>query len=326
MPSPTAFTTRKQPADRTFTAALAVLGLLAGVQLFAALAALIPSIDFDKLAARPREQAAPAPAAGPSEATVRQANALLAEAEQFGREGNLQGVLEALTEAERLIPNEPGVLFQIALTHRQMGDIPAALEGAKRVLSLPAAQSNPAYAAIRENAQSLLAQLEGGAAAPPAAEEAQAAGKGASMMRDDFGIPMGAVMGIVDCRLVNGEPGVKELRIATKASTSVKIDPGALKVVVYFYEQTDNGEILQTSSKIMSEWMTPPTEWTGGEPELLTVKYPLPPAERGDLPPLQYHGYVVGIYYEGEMQDWRADPVALLDQFPLKLSITGEGQ
>ena len=42
----------------------------------------------------------------------------------------------------------------------------------------------------------------------------------------------------------------------------------------------------------------------------------LPLADRGDLPPLQYYGYVVGIYYNGELQDQRAVPVSLLDKFP----------
>ncbi len=322
-----AHTTRKQPADRTFSAAVVGLGIIAVVQLAAALVALVPSIDFSKLAPAPSAGApaasaeAGAPAPAPSEDQVQRANALLAEAEKFGTEGNLAGVLEALTEADRLIPNEPGILLQIALTHRQMGDNFAASEGAKRVLALPAAQSDPAYASVRGDAQALLAQLDGGAAADKKPVE-----KGASMMRDDFGIPIGAVMGIVDCRLVNSDPGFKELRIATKASTSVTIDPGELKVVVYFYEQSDTGEIIQTGAKLLPDWISPPSDWTGGEPELLSVKYPLPATDRGDLAPLQYYGYVIGIYYKGEMQDWRADPVELLDQFPLKLSVAEGGQ
>jgi hypothetical protein len=52
----------------------------------------------------------------------------------------------------------------------------------------------------------------------------------------------------------------------------------------------------------------------------------MPPTDRGDLPPLQYYGYVVAIYYKGELQDQRAEPVSLLDQFapPIHKESTSE--
>ncbi len=324
MSSPVTHSLGKPPADRTLVIASVVLGGIAAIQLLAAVAALLPEISVQSFsrstAASAGAEAAATPA--PTQAAIESANSLLAEAEEFGQEGNLQGMLEALTEAERILPNEPGVLLQIAMVQQQLGRPEPALETIQRlqqVLALPATRTNPAFDQIERGAAALLSQLE---AAPAAEGEVRATQQPDTMMRDN-GIPIGAVMGIVESRVVNGEPGFKELRVATKASSKVEIAPEDLKVVVYFYEQSDSGDIIQTDSKLMSEWLTPPTDWANGDPELLTVKYPLPLTDRGDLPPLQYYGYVLGIYYKNELQDWRGEPVELLDTFPLKLSIEG---
>ncbi|HEY8902737.1 MAG TPA: hypothetical protein VIM48_03460, partial [Chthoniobacterales bacterium] len=144
---------------------------------------------------------------------------------------------------------------------------------------------------------------------------AAATGNSASM-RDDVGIPIGSVMGIVEAQLVDGDPGTKNLRVATKGAGGQQIDSRKFQATVDFYEKDDHDQIVHNDAPRPSEWLSAPVDWANSEPEIFQVKYRLPLADRGDLPPLQYYGYIVAIYYNGELQDERSDQPALLQQYP----------
>jgi hypothetical protein len=133
-------------------------------------------------------------------------------------------------------------------------------------------------------------------------------------MRDDVGIPIGSVMGIVKAELLDGQAGHKNLRVSVKAGSNEKIDPTKFSATVDFYEQDDQAQVQRNTSPSPFEWLSSPIDWVDAAPEIFEVKYRLPPDDRGDLPALQYYGYVVAIYYDGELQDQRADPPALLEQ------------
>lgn len=323
----------KPPVERTFHAAVAVLCLVALVQLVAAAFALLPRIDIDQLGrsfARPAVQPLPEPEAQQqaapdvSAAAIAQANSLLDEGARFRDDGNLRGALEAVVEADRLVPNKPGILLQMASDQAMMGNKPAAIATLQRIVALPPG-GDALDAGYVAQARSALSQL---GVDPPASAQAGTAAtaapatQDAASMRDDVGIPVGSVMGIVEARLVDAEPGQKHLRVATKASSSKGIDSTKFQATVDIYEQDDGANIVQNTAPRGSEWLSgPDVDWTA-DPEIFQVKYRLPLEDRGDLAPLQYYGYVVAIYYDGELQDQRADPPSLLNQFapPLHLN------
>jgi hypothetical protein len=97
-----------------------------------------------------------------------------------------------------------------------------------------------------------------------------------------------------------------------------------MRVHVFFYDRDPDGEIRPTDSKIITEWISPPINWADNEPELLNAVYtppdPSDPANAGT----SFIGYVVGIYYKGELQDTRADPGSLAAQHPLPLYLTSQ--
>lgn len=300
----------RPPAERTFVVAVTALSFVAVAQLIAVVVALAPQVDLDRLGrsfstqAAVEEPSAPPAAVTPDQA--QKANSFLEEAAQFRAQNNFNGALQAVTEADRLVPNKPGILMQMAHDYASLGKNAEAVGVLKRIVALPPG-ADPAEAPLREQAKAALAQMGGEAAAAPAQE--------ATAMRDDVGIPIGSVMGIVKAEIVDAEPGRKNLRVATKAALDQKIDGQKFVATVDFYEQDDNGE-LQHADAQATEWLSLPATWTDGEPELFQTKYRMPPVDRGDLPPLQYYGYVVAIYYNGELQDQRAEPVSLLDKFP----------
>src|SRR5690606_27684809 len=89
-----------------------------------------------------------------------------------------------------------------------------------------------------------------------------------------------------------------------------------VKILAYFYEKTEDGEEVLTDSRIDNQWMSPPIDWADNEPEILDLEYTLPEMS-GAEPGRQYLGYVVGLYYTGELQDFRSDPAPLVRRFPL---------
>jgi tetratricopeptide (TPR) repeat protein len=307
-------TVPKPAAERTLVVAALVLGTFAMVQLIAAVVALAPQVRFTTDTRTTESPVASASAAAPSASAVERAQTLYVAANEAFTQGDLQVALDAVGEADHLVPNEPGILVLTGTVLEATGRRVEALEVYGRILALPVDPANPDFATMRGQAEARLAALEGGA--PGAVGNAPSA----ALMRDEIGIPIGSVIGIVDARIADEEAGFKHLRIATKASQAVTVDPGELKMQITFYEQNDFSEILPTTSGLKSEWLSPLIDWANGEPELLDVRYSLPADDRGDLPPLQYYGWVLGIYYQGELQDSRAEPVSLLDEFPLALT------
>jgi tetratricopeptide (TPR) repeat protein len=314
----------KMPPERTLRVAVTLLILVAVVQLVAVGIALVPRIDFEKwgrsLAPHP---AAPAvastlPAEG-SDDNSNKANELLAEAQKFREAGNFQGALEAVIEADRLVPNKPGILSAMADVYDRLGKSAELVSVCKRIVALPPS-TVPEEAQARAAAQQVLAQVGGREAAPVAAKES-------SGTRDDVGIPIGSVMGIVDVKLTDGGPGQKNLSVSTKGASGQKVDPMKFQATVDFYEQDDHSQIVHNDSPRPNEWLSGPAiDWANADPEIFQVKYRLPLEDRGDLPPLQYYGYVVAIYYNGELQDQRADPPSLLNDHapPLHKDIPAE--
>lgn len=130
------------------------------------------------------------------------------------------------------------------------------------------------------------------------------------LLQNDTGIPDGSTLGIIDCKLIDIKPTSRTLRIAIKGRFGSAIEVQNVKIHVYFYDKTSEGEVVLTDSPIRSQWVNQPVEWTNGNPQLLDVSYSGPP------PPNVFYGYIVGVYYNNELQDSRAFPAQLARDFP----------
>jgi len=129
----------------------------------------------------------------------------------------------------------------------------------------------------------------------------------------------GSPLGIVSAKLLSGEDGSKKLLIAIKAGIGESIEVPQVQVQVYFYDQDGvNGDVFPSKAQVTSSWMSRPVSWKKkGEPELLQVSY-LP--DKTDPMP-KFAGYVVAVYYRGDLQDYRSEPSNLQKKFSLKYYI-----
>ena len=128
--------------------------------------------------------------------------------------------------------------------------------------------------------------------------------------------PGAPALQILNARLEGNEEGSKKLQVTIKSSPKETIDVPQVKVQVYFYDE-DNGEIVPSKAQVTSSWTSPPVDWRNGEPELLEVRY-LP--ESAD-PGIKFTGYLIAVYYKGDLQDCRSDPPRLKKLFEPKYYI-----
>jgi hypothetical protein len=234
---------------------------------------------------------------------------LVEESDKAFRIGDFDLALRTVGTANDLLPNDPGILLRIARIHERAGNTAQALDTYQRVLAI--GSLDPKTRAQTERKLALLATVA--PEDPGDTPTVQAAGEGLDM-RDEFGLQPGAILGIVDTRLADEEGGRKKLRIAIKARPGTDIDPMLMTVHVFFYDLDSSGATFPTESPVQTEWISPPIDWSGGDPELLSAVYSPPQGV-----PAEYAGYVVGVYYNGELQDTRADPGPLAASHPLPL-------
>ena len=320
----------RQPLGRTFIVAVSLLGVFALVQLIAVLVHFAPLVRQQLAASATREAApvqnhtpipdavAPAPAAqAPGlAADGRQLQVLLTSADAAMRVGDFENAMKVLDEASALQPEDPGVLLRKAAVFEKMDqpeDALLALEGALRVPGLPATTRAQVQRKVDQ-----LSELVGSGGST----RAQTLESGGDDELRENGLQPGASLGITDVRLRDVKVGEKGLRVAVKSRPGSTINGKDVKILVYFYEEQEDGEVMLTDSKVMTQWMTPPIDWAGedNEPELLEMVYSLPESPGNEAATgRKFHGYTIGIYYKSELQDFRADPGKLAKDFPLPL-------
>jgi hypothetical protein len=115
------------------------------------------------------------------------------------------------------------------------------------------------------------------------------------------------------------------LHIPLKRTLGARIDPRQMVIHVLFYDWIDGQEVKQTVAEVQSHWDDPPANWTQRDVEELVVDYRLPKAaaitDKGET--LKYYGYLVRLYYDGQLQGDTADQPRLLQQYPSPAQLAG---
>jgi hypothetical protein len=262
-------------------------------------------------------QTTPAPATEqPDEANYEKITELVADSDKAYRIGDHDLGLAKIREADRLLPNDPGIMLRIARLHEKRGEPDQASLIYNSVLSLPGLSEE-----LLKQTRRKLSMLT-----PPETTSAPtmvAAAEGADM-RDESGLQPGSILGIVDTKLSDNPEGTKKLLISIKGRPDESIDTTQMTVHVFFYDRDPDGEVRLTDSKIITEWISPPVNWSDNEPEILNATYTPPDPSDPANTDVRFIGYVVGIYYKGELQDSRADPGSLASQHPLPIYLSSQ--
>ncbi|MEM9444678.1 MAG: hypothetical protein AAGA18_04925 [Verrucomicrobiota bacterium] len=84
-----------------------------------------------------------------------------------------------------------------------------------------------------------------------------------------------------------------------------ELDPAKVKVQVLYYEKDQAGELV--TGQISASFVSKYPDWKGKGVETLTTKWSSSSGK-------SYYGYVMRLYYDGKVQDERAEPRSLLEK------------
>lgn len=326
----------------TFLIAIWVLGIFAAAQFVAVIWKVVPATIVRAAVAQESAQASEGPyrpepvpvtqqpVAAPlaperDPAEMQRAMALVSEADRASRVGDWEKALVSLIGAMEIMEDEPVLEVQYAFVLERLGREEEALEILTALTDRDDLEPpiRAEAARLKSNVEQTLFNLEqsGIVREPPAGEmetrfleDSSALPPGPVL--EDMGLQPGATLGIVEAREIDSNDGIKTLRIAIKSRPNMELDGSDVKVIVRFFEQGPEGEILLTDAQVNSQWISHPIDWKDNEPEILDVVYPVPKEGESEN---AYHGYVVGIYFRDELQDTRAVPGGLDQTFPPEL-------
>ena len=105
------------------------------------------------------------------------------------------------------------------------------------------------------------------------------------------------------------------LAVPIRARAGEEVAVNEMKVYVLFYERVNGKDLAKTIAEVGNRWTSAPVDWKDGEPETLEVSYDLS-AQQARAEHRDYAGYIVRLYYRGDLQDTKAEPASLSQKFP----------
>ncbi len=259
---------------------------------------------------------------------------LVAMARALRDRGDTSTALTRLREAQTIAPRNVEVISEMATTYEKMGITDKAISQWRRIYEL-GEQAGIYYAAAEAKLRAL--QLPDVSAPPPVPASTPLPETGAL---DALGTPatlqppkeasssapaltLGKVGTVDDTG--NSLPLRKlKLRVPILARPGLRVDVHDVTIQVFFYDQLENQRIVETNADVRSEWSSAPVDWASADPELLDVEYAQSepaPKKRTERERRNYFGYVVRVYYKGELNATYAEPIRLLKQFPPPLTL-----
>jgi TolB-like protein/predicted Ser/Thr protein kinase len=97
----------------------------------------------------------------------------------------------------------------------------------------------------------------------------------------------------------------------------VKPRPGTqnghvVRIKVDFYDLTKDNKLKPTNAKVSYNWLSSGRDWTDATPKFLAATYVRPKSKLPSRDERRFGGFVVCVYFDGQLQDSRASPAELL--------------
>jgi hypothetical protein len=92
-------------------------------------------------------------------------------------------------------------------------------------------------------------------------------------------------------------------------------DGHAVKLVVSFYDLTRGNKMVPTNAQVGYRWLTSATGWAEAVPRFLEATYVRPKTQTPSSGGRRYGGFIVRVYFDGQLEDSRASPPELLTLF-----------
>lgn len=253
--------------------------------------------------------------------TPQRVKALNVEAERFQLQGDLHLAAVALFKAEALDSRDPTTLVNLAKLLTLEKEPDKARTYWQRVVDLGSAAGS-SYTMAREQlllADSRAAQSNAAAnnAVPAATVSALVVAAPATAATTTTSTKT-LFVDRVEKTNTSSSGSVNEftMRVVLGAgAVTGGIQPGKVDIKLYFYDQQAGGAIVPSKAQLKVNFLGSRQTWANGQRETLMATYFLSP-EQSRIYNQKYYGYMLRIYYDGKLQDERAEPGNLLKFFP----------
>jgi serine/threonine-protein kinase len=105
------------------------------------------------------------------------------------------------------------------------------------------------------------------------------------------------------------------LKIGVKPRPGTKKGHAAM-IAVSFYDRTKDNKMQPTDARTSYNWLAAAQDWTDPTPKFLAATYVRPRTQLPSADGRKYGGFIVRVYFDGQLQDSQANPPELLTLFP----------
>src|SRR5437773_2787803 len=133
-----------------------------------------------------------------------------------------------------------------------------------------------------------------------------------------IGISNNSILAITETTLSETNDPNAQTHLTLKVG--VKPRPGTpnghvVRIIVSFYDLTNDNRMKPTNAQVSYNWLTSARDWTDATPKFLAATYVRPKSKPASSDERRYGGFIVRVYFDGQLQDSRASPPDLLTLF-----------
>ncbi len=230
---------------------------------------------------------------------------LVEEGKLLRNSGDTAAALVKFREGVTIEPGNPLAIAEMAFTFEKMSLPEKAAEQWKRIFVM-GDRAGVFYAMARTKLESAVQDTMRTVGGPAGVANGKVLSIGALALADD------------------PDPSAAKrfaLTVPIRARAGEDVAVNEMKVFVLFYERVNGKDIAKTIAEVGNRWTSAPVDWKDGDTETLEVSYDLS-AQQARAERREYHGYIVRLYYRGDLQDTKAEPASLSQKFPAPLTIS----
>jgi hypothetical protein len=243
---------------------------------------------------------------------------ILTQGRELRDRGDTSTAITKFREAAAMDPKSAVPLAELATTYEKMGLTEKAAENYGKIIEM-GPNAGPYYQMAEAKRQLSQARaMNQVVASQTQTSPTSSPEQGVDTSTPVDGIAVGAVLGLLPVSIeeLHDDNSAKRfiLHVPIKARPKARIDVKDLIIHVLFYDIVDGQNVVQTNATVNYKWITQPPDWVNSDTEELAAEYNLPkPAKRENR---KYYGYIVRIYYKGQLQAATAEPERLAQQYP----------
>ena len=130
-----------------------------------------------------------------------------------------------------------------------------------------------------------------------------------------IGVSQNSILAITETNLSEITDPNAQTHLTLKVG--VKPRPGTqnghvVRIKVDFYDLTKDNRLKLTNAKVSYNWLSSGRDWTDPTPKFLAASYVRPKSKLSSHDERRFGGFVVCVYFDGQLQDSRASPSELL--------------